>query len=165
MRFLLHFLHKERRDYYSTNKMMTTSFSTTATRYDNKCAMMGLRRKNSTRASSSSSSSSSSLVPETLKEMASDPEFQNTSTRLKAFGQKALTREEAKKRRRALENVGVNESFASYIETNKGSALERQLPPSILQVNIGIYCNQACSHCHVESSPLRVEETMSRETR
>ncbi|CAL6294199.1 unnamed protein product [Bathycoccus prasinos] len=126
------------------------------------------RRKNSSApiaSSSSSSSSSSSLVPETLKEMASDPEFQNTSTRLKAFGQKALTREEAKKRRRALENVGVNESFASYIETNKGSALERQLPPSILQVNIGIYCNQACSHCHVESSPLRVEETMSRETR
>merc|ERR1712216_1028216 len=81
----------------TTNKMKTTSFSTTATRCDNKCAMMGLRRKNSTRASSSSSSWSSSLVPETLKEMASDPEFQNTSTRLKAFGQKALTREEAKK--------------------------------------------------------------------
>ena len=26
--------------------------------------------------------------------------------------------------------------------------------PTILQVNIGL-CNQACSHCHVESSPLR----------
>jgi hypothetical protein len=32
----------------------------------------------------------------------------------------------------------------------------------LLQVNIGIYCNQACSHCHVESSPKR-KEMMSRE--
>ena len=28
----------------------------------------------------------------------------------------------------------------------------------ILQLNIGLYCNQACSHCHVESSPLRQEQ-------
>ena len=27
----------------------------------------------------------------------------------------------------------------------------------ILQVNIGKRCNQACSHCHVESSPFRKE--------
>ena len=27
----------------------------------------------------------------------------------------------------------------------------------ILQLNIGLYCNQACSHCHVESSPKRFE--------
>lgn len=26
-----------------------------------------------------------------------------------------------------------------------------------LQLNIGLYCNQACSHCHVESSPKRTE--------
>lgn len=35
-------------------------------------------------------------------------------------------------------------------------------PTSILQVNIGLYCNQACSHCHVESSPRRTEK-MDRE--
>jgi radical SAM/Cys-rich protein len=29
-----------------------------------------------------------------------------------------------------------------------------------VQVNIGLYCNMACSHCHVESSPSR-KETMS----
>eukprot|EP00592_Proboscia_alata_P009750 CAMPEP_0194359334 /NCGR_PEP_ID=MMETSP0174-20130528/6580_1 /TAXON_ID=216777 /ORGANISM="Proboscia alata, Strain PI-D3" /LENGTH=803 /DNA_ID=CAMNT_0039130169 /DNA_START=27 /DNA_END=2438 /DNA_ORIENTATION=- len=29
--------------------------------------------------------------------------------------------------------------------------------PEILQINIGLYCNQACSHCHVESSPRRKE--------
>ena len=28
---------------------------------------------------------------------------------------------------------------------------------AVLQLNIGLYCNQACSHCHVESSPLRTE--------
>lgn len=26
-------------------------------------------------------------------------------------------------------------------------------PAAILQLNIGLYCNQACRHCHVESSP------------
>ena len=30
----------------------------------------------------------------------------------------------------------------------------------MLQVNVGLYCNQACNHCHVESSPKRTE-TMS----
>ena len=34
----------------------------------------------------------------------------------------------------------------------------------ILQINIGLFCNQACSHCHVESSPLRKEENMSDDT-
>ena len=32
-----------------------------------------------------------------------------------------------------------------------------------LQLNVGLYCNQACSHCHVESSPLR-KEMMDRPT-
>lgn len=32
-----------------------------------------------------------------------------------------------------------------------------------LQINIGLKCNLACKHCHVESSPARTEE-MSRET-
>ena len=27
----------------------------------------------------------------------------------------------------------------------------------VLQLNVGLYCNQACSHCHVESSPKRTE--------
>ena len=31
------------------------------------------------------------------------------------------------------------------------------------QINIGLKCNLACKHCHVESSPARTEE-MSRET-
>jgi radical SAM/Cys-rich protein len=33
----------------------------------------------------------------------------------------------------------------------------------ILQVNMGLYCNQACIHCHVEAGPTR-REMMSQET-
>lgn len=36
------------------------------------------------------------------------------------------------------------------------SPLVRQ-PAKIFQLNIGLYCNQACTHCHVESSPKRTE--------
>ena len=39
----------------------------------------------------------------------------------------------------------------------------RRDPATTLQLNIGLYCNQACSHCHVESSPLR-KEMMDRRT-
>ncbi len=39
----------------------------------------------------------------------------------------------------------------------------RRDPATTLQLNIGLYCNQACSHCHVESSPLR-KEMMDRQT-
>jgi len=31
-------------------------------------------------------------------------------------------------------------------------------PIEILQINIGYKCNQACKHCHVNSSPLRTEK-------
>ncbi len=33
----------------------------------------------------------------------------------------------------------------------------RRREATTLQLNIGLYCNQACSHCHVESSPRRIE--------
>lgn len=38
----------------------------------------------------------------------------------------------------------------------------RPLSPSILQVNLGKMCNQACKHCHVDAGPDRTE-IMSRE--
>ncbi|NDJ19558.1 arsenosugar biosynthesis radical SAM (seleno)protein ArsS [Myxacorys almedinensis] len=34
----------------------------------------------------------------------------------------------------------------------------------IFQINIGKLCNMACRHCHVDSSPDRTQENMSRET-
>ncbi|KAK4535901.1 hypothetical protein CDCA_CDCA06G1926 [Cyanidium caldarium] len=46
-------------------------------------------------------------------------------------------------------------------EQTVGGALHRR-PPTTLQVNIGLTCNMACTHCHVASSPARTE-TMSPE--
>ena len=31
-------------------------------------------------------------------------------------------------------------------------------PIETLQINIGYRCNQACKHCHVNSSPMRTEK-------
>ena len=79
-----------------------------------------------------------------------------------------MTREERAKRRRALEDLGVPNFMQFVLENdvaNSNTAVQnKQLfrsEPTILQLNIGLYCNQACSHCHVESSPLRQAETMS----
>ncbi|PIU01035.1 MAG: radical SAM protein [Bdellovibrionales bacterium CG10_big_fil_rev_8_21_14_0_10_45_34] len=47
------------------------------------------------------------------------------------------------------------QSFTSTLEKH-GLTLKRS-SVQILQVNIGRRCNQACHHCHVESSPLRTE--------
>lgn len=103
-----------------------------------------------------------SLVAETLEEMATDVEFQTAQQRLSELGQRALTKEERARRRRALDGLGVP-SFEDFLEERGGKVLERE-PTTILQVNIGLYCNQACSHCHVESSPLRTSEVMDERT-
>lgn len=97
-----------------------------------------------------------SLIPETLKEMEQDTEFQLNKEALLKLGQKKLTAEEKKKRMRALDALGV-----PAFETFVGGSLSRH-ETKIFQINIGLYCNQACNHCHVESSPQR-KETMSRE--
>jgi radical SAM/Cys-rich protein len=91
--------------------------------------------------------------------METDEEFKLAAKRLKAEGQRALTKEERARRRRALDGLDVP-NFDAFVVDRGASALVRE-PTTILQVNIGLYCNQACSHCHVESSPLRREEVMS----
>jgi len=45
--------------------------------------------------------------------------------------------------------------FSTIMDTN-GISINRK-ETNILQLNIGLYCNQACTHCHVESSPQRTE--------
>ena len=40
-------------------------------------------------------------------------------------------------------------------DTNVPKLLRGQA--KVLQLNVGLFCNQACSHCHVDSSPLRTE--------
>lgn len=56
-----------------------------------------------------------SLVPETLKEMETDVDFQRTKQALLDRGQAALTAEERKQRRRALDKLGVP-SFDHFLK-------------------------------------------------
>lgn len=52
----------------------------------------------------------------------------------------------------------------SFAATLKDHGLElRRAEPATLQVNVGLLCNQACRHCHLEAGPGRAE-VMSRET-
>ena len=109
--------------------------------------------------------------------MQQDEDFLRAAAALKAKGQAALTREEAAARRRSLAKLGLPpfaeaiKRAAAAAEAAAGAVAGGGSPsPSLarsradtLQLNVGLYCNQACAHCHVESSPLR-KEAMSRET-
>lgn len=97
-----------------------------------------------------------SLIPETLESMASDEEFQRITRELQNRGQAALTKDEKMSRKRALKHLGVP-NFDQFISSKgfTGPLVRKEV--GTLQINIGLYCNQACSHCHVESSPLRKE--------
>jgi radical SAM/Cys-rich protein len=101
-----------------------------------------------------------SLLDQTLTELEQDQDFQDTSRRLQTMGHEAMSKEERTRRRRALDSLGVP-NFNTFLH-QKHISLKRQLP-EVLQINIGLYCNQACTHCHVESSPLR-KEMMTAET-
>lgn len=105
-------------------------------------------------------SSATSLIPETLELLESDEELQQLHARVAKVGQAALTREEARRRQRSLDSLGVA-PFGAVLQAAGCTPLSRS-PTTILQLNIGLYCNQACRHCHVESSPMRTE-MMSRE--
>lgn len=139
----------------------------------------GLTRRAATRTSSLKSTAKkqdwsrpdlqgSSLVEDTLQEMEDDVEFQALTKKIAKIGVDGMTKEERTARRRALDELGVPNFMKFVSETDadnntaeiKNNQLHRS-QPTILQLNIGLYCNQACNHCHVESSPLRKDETMS----
>jgi len=120
---------------------------------------------------------STSLVADTIESMGNDAERINLDERIARLGTAGMAREEKARRRRALDDLGVPD-FMSFVSSDRddqdvddvgddddgipvrdGKLIRSS--PSILQLNIGLYCNQACNHCHVESSPLRVSETMS----
>ncbi|XP_033751849.1 LOW QUALITY PROTEIN: uncharacterized protein LOC117335775 [Pecten maximus] len=109
-----------------------------------------------------------SLIPETLKQMEQDEDFKLTAEKLKRLGQKQMTREERKQRQRALNMLGAPDFNQFWLEQKKKEQIEDQETVlkkksiEIVQANIGLYCNQACNHCHVESSPKR-KEMMGRE--
>ena len=73
-----------------------------------------------------------------------------------------LTLEERKQQRRALDKYKIPDFDEFLAEKNLTNDFLRT-ETSVLQVNIGLYCNQTCNHCHVESSPKRTE-MMDRET-
>jgi len=59
------------------------------------------------------------------------------------------------------EETATVEAFSSLLERG-GYSLERDRT-STLQVNVGLLCNQACRHCHLDAGPAR-KEVMSGET-
>ncbi|KAG2483233.1 hypothetical protein HYH03_017890 [Edaphochlamys debaryana] len=111
---------------------------------------------------SASAPQRSSLIPDTLQGLEEDAEYKEYLAALAASGQQAQTREERRKRQRSLDALGAPD-FIATCKANGVAPLRRD-PARILQLNIGLYCNQACSHCHVESSPLRKAEQASRAT-
>jgi len=94
-----------------------------------------------------------SLISDTLVQMQSDELFLETSQKLASLGPKRMSLEERKQRRRALNVLGIP-NFRQFVNSN--NLFERKAT-TVLQINIGLYCNQACNHCHVESSPQRTE--------
>jgi len=129
------------------------------------CGCFETRSSSDDTSSSSSSVSSSwrrpdlfgtSLVEQTVAEMEMGDTPQAAAT--------TTTKEERTRRRRALDALGVP-SFSDYLVQQQtqqpgvpaDTQLNRRRLPTVLQLNIGLYCNQACGHCHVESSPLRTE--------
>lgn len=97
-----------------------------------------------------------SLVEQTLETMKSDTEYQAVKKKYETQGAVAVSKEERALRRRALDVLGIPNFNQFLKQTMKTSVLHRRAP-TILQINVGLYCNQACGHCHVESSPLRTE--------
>jgi len=62
--------------------------------------------------------------------------------------------EELDCRAKALAAVGAP-PFRRFVKDQGGELVRRTC--EVFQLNVGLYCNQACNHCHVESSPLRKE--------
>lgn len=55
-----------------------------------------------------------------------------------------------------------NRDFAARVREIQGGPLRRRVVRT-LQVNIGLRCNLACHHCHVESGPKRTERLSGRD--
>lgn len=79
-------------------------------------------------------------MPQSLDDLAADPEAQALIERLKVKGQAELTNEERKARQRSLDSLEVPH-FLQVLADNGVSPLKR-VPIEIFQLNIGLYCNQ-----------------------
>jgi radical SAM/Cys-rich protein len=88
-----------------------------------------------------------SLIPEALRDL------EESGGTLAADAMTPM--EEVDRRAKALAAVGAP-PFRRFLKDKGVPDLVRK-KTTCLQLNIGLYCNQACTHCHVESSPLRSE--------
>ena len=68
-----------------------------------------------------------------------------------------LTKEERTAQRRSLQQAKSVPNFEQHVHAMAADSvssaaplqlLHRKSVPTILQINIGLYCNQACQHCH-----------------
>lgn len=69
-------------------------------------------------------------------------------------------KERNRRERRALNGLGLPSFKETLAEKNANPAVREAV--QTVTLNIGLTCNQACTHCHVESSP-KATETMSSE--
>lgn len=132
-----------------------------------------------------------SLIEQTKLEMqqqqhtAASNNSTSSSSSTSLSSSSSLTREERTAQRRSLRTAPGIPNFMHHVQQHQQSLLStssleenvdketahegpfqlRRRRPTVLQINIGLYCNQACGHCHVESSPLRTsDEMMTAET-
>ncbi|KAH8060811.1 DUF3641-containing protein [Aureococcus anophagefferens] len=96
------------------------------------------------------------MVDQTLIDMESDADFQRTLKAYEEKGAAKLTLEEKKERRRQLDALGVPDFF-DFLGRELEEPSKARKRCEVFQLNVGLYCNQACAHCHVESSPKRFE--------
>ena len=94
-----------------------------------------------------------SLIEQTLNDIQ-----KATATTADAAPMIKLTKEERTAQRRSLRQATNIPNFEQHVHAMAPSSsssstsplqlLHRKSIPSILQINIGLYCNQACQHCH-----------------
>merc|ERR1719285_1586319 len=80
--------------------------------------------------------------------------------KLKEFGSwinASLIPESIKDLEERVELTQVDKDLSGLTLEESKTDLSRK-PVEIFQMNIALYCNQSCTHCHVESSPKRKEE-------
>ena len=95
-----------------------------------------------------------SLIEQTLN----DIQKATATTASDAASMIKLTKEERTAQRRSLRQATNIPNFEQHVHAMAPSSsssstsplqlLHRKSIPSILQINIGLYCNQACQHCH-----------------
>ena len=79
-------------------------------------------------------------MPQSLRELQEDERAQALMMDLAEKGQAELTREERKARQRSLDSLNVP-PFQKLLADSGVTPLNRG-PTEILQLNIGLYCNQ-----------------------